>query len=100
MTRRELLERLLAAGTSGIFGPGWLRPASGASMAMPSEYGATVDPPRRIGDIGFAGFRVYAQPDFERDMFSFLGASYFRAVGGTRRSLGPGCRTAGGNSHP
>lgn len=175
MTRRELLERLLAAGTLGIFGPGWLRPASGASMAMPFskawlreeagrlsrepyqgpgddmpdwlagldwdayqsirfrkehslwgpkgspfqvqlfhlglffkhpvqihevvhgvavpvaykrdlfEYGAAVDPPRRIGDIGFAGFRVYAQPDFERDMFSFLGASYFRAVGGTRQ---------------
>lgn len=175
MTRREWLEHLLAAGTLGILGSGWLRPASGASMTLPFskawlreearrlsrepyqgpaddmpdwlagldwdayqsirfrkehslwgtkglpfqvqmfhlglffkhpvqihefvhgvavpvaysrdlfEYGAAVDPPRRMGDIGFAGFRVYAQPDFERDMFSFLGASYFRAVGGTRQ---------------
>lgn len=41
--------------------------------------------PRNVGDIGFAGFRVSAHPDFERDMFAFLGASYFRAVGGTKQ---------------
>ena len=34
-------------------------------------------------DRGFAGFRVCAAPDFERDIAAFLGASYFRAVGGT-----------------
>jgi Kef-type K+ transport system membrane component KefB len=37
------------------------------------EYGSAVDPSRRMGDIGFAGFRVHVQPDFERDMFSLLG---------------------------
>ncbi len=41
--------------------------------------------PSSVGDIGFAGFRVHAHPDFERDVFSFLGASYFRAVGGTKQ---------------
>ena len=34
-------------------------------------------------DLGFAGFRVCAAPDFRRDIAAFLGASYFRAVGGT-----------------
>lgn len=48
-------------------------------------YGEKVDVPRTVGDIGFAGFRIHAYPDFERDMFSFLGASYFRAVGGTKQ---------------
>jgi glucans biosynthesis protein len=37
--------------------------------------------PKRPGDLGFAGFRIHAKEDFARDMFSFLGASYFRAVG-------------------
>ncbi len=49
------------------------------------SFGDTLDVPMRVGDIGFAGFRVSAHPDFERDMFSFLGASYFRAVGGTKQ---------------
>ena len=48
-------------------------------------YGEQLKVPRSLTDIGFAGFRVYASPDFERDLFSFLGASYFRAVGGTRQ---------------
>lgn len=34
-------------------------------------------------DLGFAGFRVAFAPDFSRDIAAFLGASYFRAVGGT-----------------
>ncbi len=34
-------------------------------------------------DLGFAGFRVNFAPDFHRDVAAFLGASYFRAVGGT-----------------
>jgi glucans biosynthesis protein len=33
-------------------------------------------------DLGFAGFRIFMQPDFKRDVSAFLGASYFRAVGG------------------
>lgn len=33
-------------------------------------------------DLGFAGFRVSVAPDLKRDVVAFLGASYFRAVGG------------------
>jgi periplasmic glucans biosynthesis protein len=33
-------------------------------------------------DLGFAGFRVHFHMDLERDVAAFLGASYFRAVGG------------------
>lgn len=32
-------------------------------------------------DLGFAGFRLQFSPDWIRDVVSFLGASYFRAVG-------------------
>jgi glucans biosynthesis protein len=48
-------------------------------------FGDRLKVPGSVSDIGFAGFRVHAHPDFERDMFSFLGASYFRAVGGTKQ---------------
>lgn len=33
-------------------------------------------------DLGFAGFRFKYHTDWKRDMVAFLGASYFRAVGG------------------
>jgi glucans biosynthesis protein len=33
-------------------------------------------------DLGFAGFRVHWHTDLQRDVAAFLGASYFRAVGG------------------
>ncbi|HEX8986398.1 MAG TPA: glucan biosynthesis protein D [Rhodocyclaceae bacterium] len=33
-------------------------------------------------DLGFAGFRVHFHADWRRDVAAFLGASYFRAVGG------------------
>jgi glucans biosynthesis protein len=33
-------------------------------------------------DLGFAGFRVNFHTDLSRDITAFLGASYFRAVGG------------------
>jgi periplasmic glucans biosynthesis protein len=33
-------------------------------------------------DLGFAGFRVHFHTDLKRDIVAFLGASYFRAVGG------------------
>lgn len=49
------------------------------------EYGKNVNVPAKVTDLGFAGFRVMAQPDWDRDVFSFLGASYFRAVGGTKQ---------------
>jgi glucans biosynthesis protein len=35
--------------------------------------------------LGFAGFRLFFAPDFERDVAAFLGASYFRAVGATKQ---------------
>lgn len=34
-------------------------------------------------DLGFAGFRLNFHTDLERDVCAFLGASYFRAVGGS-----------------
>jgi glucans biosynthesis protein len=49
------------------------------------DYGPKVKVPGRSGDIGFAGFRVHTRENFELDMFAFLGASYFRAVGGTKQ---------------
>ncbi|MDF7275883.1 glucan biosynthesis protein, partial [Escherichia coli] len=33
-------------------------------------------------DLGFAGFRLTTKADPTRDVTAFLGASYFRAVGG------------------
>ncbi|MBI4207914.1 MAG: glucan biosynthesis protein D [Betaproteobacteria bacterium] len=33
-------------------------------------------------DLGFAGFQLYFHTDLKRDIAAFLGASYFRAVGG------------------
>jgi glucans biosynthesis protein len=37
---------------------------------------------RLPADLGFAGFRIHFQTDWTRDVAAFLGASYFRAVGG------------------
>ncbi|HEX5789532.1 MAG TPA: glucan biosynthesis protein [Luteolibacter sp.] len=48
-------------------------------------YGPRLKVPEDPGDLGFAGFRVGMAPDTDADMFAFLGASYFRAVGGTRQ---------------
>jgi glucans biosynthesis protein len=36
-------------------------------------------------DLGFAGFRLLFHPDWTRDVAVFLGASYFRAVGGEKQ---------------
>ncbi len=51
------------------------------------EYGPRVKAkiPEQVGDLGFAGFRVNSRDDWDRDMFSFLGASYFRAVGASKQ---------------
>jgi periplasmic glucans biosynthesis protein len=48
-------------------------------------YGAALDVPDQVGNLGFAGFRVGVSPDKNADMFAFLGASYFRAVGATKQ---------------
>ena len=44
-------------------------------------------PARRTlpNDLGFAGFRLNFHSDWKRDVAAFLGASYFRAVGGERQ---------------
>ena len=39
------------------------------------QYGVKLDVPSQVGDLGFAGFRVGVTPDFDADMFAFLGAS-------------------------
>lgn len=36
-------------------------------------------------DLGYAGFRVQHHQDWQRDIVAFLGASYFRAVGGQKQ---------------
>jgi glucans biosynthesis protein len=36
-------------------------------------------------DLGFAGFRLYFHTDWNADLAAFLGASYFRAVSGTKQ---------------
>ncbi|WPP00987.1 glucan biosynthesis protein D [Pseudomonas sp. HR96] len=42
---------------------------------------AGVDTKQLTGDLGFAGFRLFKQPEIDHhDILSFLGASYFRAV--------------------
>jgi len=48
-------------------------------------YGPKIKVPGQPTDLGFAGFRVGMAPDFNADMFAFLGASYFRAVGATKQ---------------
>lgn len=46
------------------------------------DYGDNTFNPPLPEDVGAAGFRLHYHTDFTRDMASFLGASYFRAVGG------------------
>ncbi len=47
------------------------------------DYGKSgVDGKKLPKDLGFAGFRVTFHTDRTRDVAAFLGASYFRAVGG------------------
>ena len=41
-----------------------------------------LDKVRLPRDLGFAGFRLNFHTDLQRDITAFLGASYFRAVGG------------------
>lgn len=53
--------------------------------AMFDYRGSGVDPEAVPKDIGFAGFRVNFHTDWEVDVAAFLGASYFRAVGGEKQ---------------
>lgn len=47
------------------------------------DYGKSgVDGRQLPRDLGFAGFRLNFHTDLQRDISAFLGASYFRAVGG------------------
>ncbi len=48
-------------------------------------YGPRVNVPEKVENLGFAGFRVGVSPDVDADMFAFLGASYFRAVGSSKQ---------------
>lgn len=45
------------------------------------KYGGKAKLGKLPEDLGYAGFRIQAPPDFELDVAAFLGASYFRAVG-------------------
>nr|WP_226911432.1 glucan biosynthesis protein D [Gallaecimonas mangrovi] len=46
------------------------------------DYGKSgLDHKKLPADLGFAGFRLHSLTDWQRDIVSFLGASYFRAVG-------------------
>ena len=47
----------------------------------------------------FAGFRVHVHTDWERDIASFLGASYFRAVGTDTRQYGLSARASPSTLH-
>ena len=47
-----------------------------------------VDPALMQGKAGFAGFRVQFVTNWQADIAAFLGAAYFRAVGGDTRQYG------------
>jgi glucans biosynthesis protein len=51
-----------------------------------------VDPSLMKGHAGFAGFRVQFVTNWQADVAAFLGASYFRAVGGDTRQYGLSAR--------
>jgi glucans biosynthesis protein len=56
------------------------------SMFNFSESG--IDPALMKGQNGFAGFRVQSVTNWQADVAAFLGAAYFRAVGGDTRQYG------------
>ena len=51
-----------------------------------------INPRSMHGKPGFAGFRVQFVTDWRNDVAAFLGASYFRAVGGDTRQYGLSAR--------
>ena len=56
---------------------------------------AGIDPKLMQGHVGFAGFRVQFVTNWKADVAAFLGASYFRAVGGDTRQYGLSARALG-----
>jgi periplasmic glucans biosynthesis protein len=53
---------------------------------------AGIDPAAMRDHAGFAGFRVQFVTDWKDDIAAFLGAAYFRAVGGDTRQYGLSAR--------
>ena len=53
---------------------------------------AGIDPKVMRDHVGFAGFRVQFVTDWKADVAAYLGASYFRAVGGDTRQYGLSAR--------
>src|ERR1700679_3728540 len=53
---------------------------------------AGIDPKVMRDHVGFAGFRVQFVTDWRDDVAAYLGASYFRAVGGDTRQYGLSAR--------
>jgi periplasmic glucans biosynthesis protein len=53
---------------------------------------AGIDPAIMRNQAGFAGFRVQFVTDWKADVAAFLGAAYFRAVGGDTRQYGLSAR--------
>ena len=53
---------------------------------------AGIDPALMRDHAGFAGFRVQFVTDWKADVAAFLGAAYFRAVGGDTRQYGLSAR--------
>jgi periplasmic glucans biosynthesis protein len=53
---------------------------------------AGIDPALMRDHAGFAGFRVQFVTDWKADIAAFLGAAYFRAVGGDTRQYGLSAR--------
>lgn len=51
-----------------------------------------LDPRDLPKDLSFAGFRVHTVTNWEADVASFLGASYFRAIGSDTRQFGLSAR--------
>jgi len=52
------------------------------------DYGANKIDPKKLGPLGFAGFRVHYplnKTKYKDEVLSFLGASYFRALGRDQR---------------
>ncbi len=54
--------------------------------------GSGVNPAVMRGHQGFAGFRIQFVTNWQADVAAFLGASYFRAVGGDTRQYGLSAR--------
>jgi glucans biosynthesis protein len=57
----------------------------GYDPAMFDLRGSGINPSTLSKDLDFAGFRVNFHTDWESDVAAFLGASYFRAVGGEKQ---------------